>query len=310
MEILAYRRRMMKAVVPGMVGVLLSMVLGGYAQRTYMRTCDCEYVVDGKCAYTLFLPLNPNTLPPNGGSCPSSSGSSRLPSDELQYLQDNVTQIQKYSLEQSYTLTQLQSTLLAMQQEVISMALIQANDSKGVMELQSKVVTLQNQLKTLENSQQPHIIDSLKTANATLSRRTKELEDALDVSTKKVEILERTVSTLEDSLTTVFANNDLCRQRGLLVSDTNGTYMEKVEVTVSSQFNLDHGPNKVSVYTTIIPQAWCPRELIPLSTYLSYYCHIGLYMHMCVYVGLLIHISYFLMHVSETYNKQVHKQGS
>ena len=29
-----------------------------YSQRTYMRTCDCEYVVDGKCAYTLLLPLN------------------------------------------------------------------------------------------------------------------------------------------------------------------------------------------------------------------------------------------------------------
>ncbi len=29
-----------------------------HAQRTYMRTCDCEYVMDGKCAYTLLLPLN------------------------------------------------------------------------------------------------------------------------------------------------------------------------------------------------------------------------------------------------------------
>ena len=38
--------------------VLLSSLHNVSSQRTYMRTCDCEYVVDGKCAYTLLLPLN------------------------------------------------------------------------------------------------------------------------------------------------------------------------------------------------------------------------------------------------------------
>ncbi len=38
--------------------LLLCLVHQSAAQRTYLRTCDCEYVMDGKCAYTLLLPLN------------------------------------------------------------------------------------------------------------------------------------------------------------------------------------------------------------------------------------------------------------
>lgn len=47
-------------------------------QRTYKRHCDCEYMIDGKCAYTLLLPSMTGS---SGQNCPESEQKNSEKSD-------------------------------------------------------------------------------------------------------------------------------------------------------------------------------------------------------------------------------------
>ena len=53
---------------------------------------------------------------------------------------------------------------------------------------------------------------------------------------------------------------------GFLIGKLNeNTTLTNGMITVSSEFNGDHGKDKLNIYNEDIPGAWCPRE------YSSYY---------------------------------------
>jgi len=88
-------------VVGALLWLLMLVALSG-AQRTYQRHCECEYFVDGRCAYTLLLPTT------NSGdmTCPLSNSSG-----SLSRLQDDVSALQTWTGEEAKALLTLQNTV-------------------------------------------------------------------------------------------------------------------------------------------------------------------------------------------------------
>lgn len=84
------------------VGVLVCLVALIDAQRTYRRHCECEYAVNGQCAYTLLLP----TTPSGEMACPLTNSS-----DSLGRLQDDVSALQAWTGEQAKAVVTLQNAV-------------------------------------------------------------------------------------------------------------------------------------------------------------------------------------------------------
>ena len=94
--------------------VLYGLSLNSYGQKTFRRSCDCEYMVDGKCAYTLLLPTGQGEgMCPQSGSMDSNDGEM---SGDMQRrvndLQRNLTQLLSMYSSQSTMLNQVYSTLM------------------------------------------------------------------------------------------------------------------------------------------------------------------------------------------------------
>ena len=100
---------------------LLLLLPAYHNQRTYRRTCDCEYTTDGRCAYTLLLPVTTTDSSPvcprdgatNNDNNKPQGGSSD--NDVLRHLTSNVTEMREYAARQSWMLNQLQSAILTLQ---------------------------------------------------------------------------------------------------------------------------------------------------------------------------------------------------
>jgi len=73
------------------------------AQRTYQRHCDCEYFVDGRCAYTLLLPTTTHSAEM---TCPQSNSSAAL-----SRLQDDVSALRSWTGDEAKTILKLQNTV-------------------------------------------------------------------------------------------------------------------------------------------------------------------------------------------------------
>ena len=89
---------------------ICGLLLSSHGQRTHSRSCDCEYMENGKCVYKLLLPAGGQ----GAGTCPSDSGSGAM-SVELQNsiskLEKNLTDMSlKYS-SQTSQINQIYSTL-------------------------------------------------------------------------------------------------------------------------------------------------------------------------------------------------------
>ena len=96
-----------------LAALILAVLVPDYlTQRTFRRACDCEYTVDGRCAYTLLLP---NPALSNTPVCPAGRDESNSLETELQYVQNNVTQLRAWMGDQSRMLSQLQSSMLLLQ---------------------------------------------------------------------------------------------------------------------------------------------------------------------------------------------------
>ena len=89
-------------VIGALLWLMLMLVALSGAQRTYQRHCECEYFVDGRCAYTLLLPTT------NSGemTCPLSNSSG-----SLSRLQDDVSALQTWTGEEAKALLILQNTV-------------------------------------------------------------------------------------------------------------------------------------------------------------------------------------------------------
>ena len=95
-------------------------------QRTYRRSCDCEYTAAGRCAYTLLLPVpmsgEQSPACPKGGATDHSSradpplgGSSAALAERLRLLGADVTDMRENAAEQSWMLNRLQSAMIGVQ---------------------------------------------------------------------------------------------------------------------------------------------------------------------------------------------------
>jgi len=89
-------------VVRALLWLVMFVTLSG-SQRTYQRHCECEYWLDGRCAYTLLLPTTKS-----GDVCPL------VNSTALSRLQDDVTTLQTWTGEQAKAVVTLQNSVIAL----------------------------------------------------------------------------------------------------------------------------------------------------------------------------------------------------
>ena len=94
--------------------ILCGLSWNSSGQKTFRRACDCEYMVDGKCAYTLLLPSGQR----GEAMCPSGNTDSRndeMPEDVQQRVNDlhrNYTQLLSMYSSQATMLNQVYNTLM------------------------------------------------------------------------------------------------------------------------------------------------------------------------------------------------------
>ena len=92
-------------------------------QVTFHRSCDCEFTVDGKCAYTLMLPLG------TSGTCSGDSGATASLRQSVSLLQRNVSALRDWLSEQSRLLALAQSGVISLQLRVSSLSPGSPNDT-------------------------------------------------------------------------------------------------------------------------------------------------------------------------------------
>lgn len=191
-------------------------------QATYQRSCDCEYMLDGKCAYTLLLP----TTNQDGGSC-SVPPQNQTISDAVQNLTATVDMFYQMSLDQARLLAQLQGTIIFLQQSVINQTTIQ--------------------VKLME-------IDDLKTTTDTLSSQLNGLVNLVQLMKQNQSM---NVTDLQD--TVQLLKQATCVQRGPIFSGPNP--LSGTSITFSSEYNTNYGADKVLITNTEnTPGAWCPTQ--------------------------------------------------
>ena len=94
--------------------VIAAILSTSSSQRTYVRSCDCEYTVNGKCAYTLLLPIYNGSGANAVGACDASSSSSSSTSAAVSNLHANVSYLLTWSHETTRLISQLQGILLSL----------------------------------------------------------------------------------------------------------------------------------------------------------------------------------------------------
>ena len=230
------------------------------AQRTYQRSCECEYTVDGKCAYTLLLPAGSGET---GATCPSNSEKTDLLQSELANLQEQVTQLSESTAEQTQVIAQLQSDLLA---EVINkLALITSCDCSAI---DSTFVQHSEQLQMLQAELEQNYI-TYKKLNNTLNEL---MVSASITETEQMELkavqdqLSSNVQTLDESIRgqakEIQDTFYLCRQKGLIVSGQEA-FVPDEQITASSTYDDSHSAVRSRIYMEkdgAFSGAWCPSK--------------------------------------------------
>ena len=208
---------------------MTTMIYTSNTQRTYSRTCGCEYMRDGSCAYTLVVPLGGLSE----GACQTANQpESNQSNDEIQQLRQNLTDIAQNSEQNTRILAQLQSLMLNMQ-------------STENTSLQSNI----NMSLTLVLN----AINVLTTSVQSVQEQSQRSEQRLD----EIEQRQTSIQTPEG-----------CRTKGLLISGRSvnsseggaGRYLDNDQLHSSSIYNEEHGKLKSRIFTTESPAAWCPGK--------------------------------------------------
>lgn len=252
------------------VVVLLSCFSLASGQRTYQRTCDCEYTVDGKCAYTLVLPTGGGSE----GSCPTDS-SSGDGGDELQMhleqLKANLSGVEDWVAEQGRMIAQLQNTLLV---EVIGkLAEITGGGGdgegcEGCSTLQAIVNDHTSNLETLAQRLQEKDA-SIRSINDTVSEalmKIEKLQAAQAAAALQQNNTVNNINSLEGrvqaDIADVRMNNFLCQQKGLIISGTKKSIPDD-KISASSIYNLLHTAVRSRIFAEKegnMSGGWCPSE--------------------------------------------------
>lgn len=231
-------------------------------QLTYQRACDCEYVVNGKCAYTLLLPTGSNE-----GSCPS-SGSETIDSF-MRNMTNRVNNLYDIAVNQSLLLNHVQDSIISLmwtnqpsllndstwrQQQEATLALLNATLQSGAKEVDQLKTTTEMLARNLTNLTGLFQLQMSELSN--LQSVVNETKEALEKRTAddpgKISQLTDTVKLLRQVS---------CSRRAALFSGPdrlNGT-----SIMLSSSFNNDsagYGPHQLALDNVGSPGAWCPRK--------------------------------------------------
>ncbi len=245
---------------------LFSFLQNGRCQRTFMHTCDCEYITNGKCAYTLLLPVGDNvvdaTCPEGGGQSGGNNTESmedfRL---ELGRLQANISDLHVWTASQARLLSQLQGIILHrwnrndsvtdlesldIAANVSNLAAMVQNLSSAVEDTRSGLVqataSLQGTGQRLGNIEGRLL--TLETENARLANLSQSYQTALE------ELRSEGRSTRDYAL---------CGRKGLLVSGPEESLPDDM-ISASTSYDTSHGPTQARINNTGSPGAWCPSE--------------------------------------------------
>lgn len=276
------------------IGILMLTFLEAGGQKTYSRHCDCEYIIDGKCAYTLMVPISQV----NGGStCPQGKPSNNQPvsnhtlldsiNQKYTDLQSNLSKLEKWSWEQAKLTAQLQGIVIQNLGNLHNNN--KPNTKDNINNTQDILQVLQQYNVSIEMLQQStQILQSnfqdLKQSQIHLQSTTVMLTQELKKTEQRVASQEIVIKNLQEK------SRLSCRNRGLMISG-NDSYLSDRSITVSSIFNSEHGPDKVRIFTSVMPGAWCPGML---TTGLTVYT--GLFTSIMIIDTILDKLSQFIHH--------------
>lgn len=228
-------------------------------------------MVDGKCAYTILLPVN---------SCPHHDYIQQppdgLPVDEnlqqtlgqlesnLVLVTTNLTQVTAWLGEQSRLITQLQSSVMTLQNATVSEGQISelqtmlGQQGQVLMALESQVGAAMEDLSTEQLRTQALMEDLTELTNSQA-----DLAQTVEQNSALVAEQQTTINTLSDALSdfqTRYATS-LCETRGLVVSGTQVSILDS-QIQVSSQYNEQHGGDRGRIFINEAPGAWCPSKCL------------------------------------------------
>ena len=243
----------------GSLALVLSLIIAGSdAQRTYRRSCDCEPTADGKCSYTLLLPLaaagtcSDATAPIGNQSAWSASY------EQVAALRGNVSRLSDWLADQARLLTQLQGSVLTMQRAIAGAPLSPGGGSVDVSAVVAQHATAIASLRYNVNNLH-RIVDGVAETVDGLRRNFTRLDAVGGAAPSpggdsgvesRVNRLSRDVVRLTD------VTRHLCRKRGLLVSGQTRSILD-ASISLSSRHSARHDRSKTRLTAS---GAWCPGE--------------------------------------------------
>lgn len=253
--------------------VLLGLFVDINAQPTHLRTCDCEYIDNGRCAYTIMIPVFGNSDGSN--SCPTQGhGTTEMPDNSgssnelnqrlddlharLEGLLQNLTMLGNDRTEQVLMIAQLQSIVMEHTNTLRSL-----QENYQMLLNMSDPITDTPQCCQSLNQSVHDLQDDLTMAKSTLSKLTLEFnitlsnitDQQLRISDLETEIVmhRMDIANLASSMNSFTRDYFLCQQKGLLVSG-DMFYINDSAITVTSTNN---SATFVRIHTE---GAWCPGK--------------------------------------------------
>lgn len=246
--------------------LLVGLVSNVSPQRTYQRACDCEYMVNGKCAYTLLLPTGGN-----GGTCPGAGAGSETVDYFLRNMTNRVNNLYEIAMNQSLFLIRVQDSIIELQRTNPP----SLNDSSDWRQRQEATLALLN--ATLQSGAKE--LDQLKMTTEMLARNLSNLTALVQLQMTELSNLQSVVNKTKQPLENGTADDDdkisqlsdaikllrqaSCIRRAALFSGPdrlNGT-----SIRFSSTYNnetANYGPQQLAIDNTGTPGAWCPRRYL------------------------------------------------
>ena len=237
-----------------------------------MRSCDCEPTPDGKCAYTLMLPMTTSETTCSTDGEPSDSKDTGLISrlDSLEEtvlnLQQNISQVNKWTADQARMLSQLQSKLLEYS-GILERGLDGQNASEninctecarvmGILDQQNNTVDrIRNSIVNLERD-----IRNIQEMHQSLKGK---LEDMVHASSEignlsqKLQEAQLDINSAYSEMKGLKEEYFLCKKKGLLVSSDAG-YIEDAAITASSFISgLEAVKSRIKTQDDLSSSAWC-----------------------------------------------------
>ena len=241
-------------------------------QRTFQRTCDCEYMVDGKCAYTLLLPTGNNATSCYSPPTPPPSNSA-LDSAVVNSLNDSINSLFRYLLDATHGLSQLQGNVIGLMSRldntttsIRDLQVAQTNITDTISGNRDVVSRLAENARAIAG-QVSDIGSNLNNFRAEFEQMNQNLTDVIRHQSETIAKQESEIRTLSTSFQVL--KQSTCIRRGALY------YIQPhdslINVTVSSYFKDNAGDTQFADYVNqlkinYVPTnstergGWCPSK--------------------------------------------------